>query len=138
MKKVLLILTILLFLTPAQTGANTSTTTTYTQQQMKPVSYNNCVKTYQIHSSELFQRLLSAISSSNYQIIELQSKTSKVLFSAWGREFMATVVRKTSNSATVKILPTDNSFYFKQEITDRIFNEIDANKMINLTKVNKQ
>lgn len=143
MKK-FIIFTILFNLFSTSAIAVNSTTASIEQsiagysQQINPVDYTYCIKTYQIHSSELFQRLLSAISASNYKIIELQSKSSRVLFSVWGKEFLAVVHRQSSNMATIKILPTDNNFYFKQEFLDKIFDEIDANLTSSVIRIEKR
>ena len=143
MKNFLVFIILFLLIAPSVSAVN-STTASVEQvvvgygQQINPVDYSFCVRTYQIHSAELFQRLLSAISSSNYKIIEIQSKSSRVLFSVWGKEFLAVVYRQSSNMATIKILPTDNNFYFKKEILDRIFEEIDNNQILPLIRIEKR
>lgn len=143
MKNFLVFIILFLLIAPSVSAVN-STTASVEQvvvgygQQINPVDYSFCVRTYQIHSAELFQRLLSAISSSNYKIIEIQSKSSRVLFSVWGKEFLAVVYRQSSNMATIKILPTDNNFYFKKEILDRIFEEIETNQILPLIRIEKR
>lgn len=143
MKKFIIFIILFLFFVPVVGAVNTTTANIEQaisgySQQINPVDYSFCIRTYQIHSSELFQRLLSAISSSNYKIIEIQSKSSRVLFSVWGKEFLAVVYRQSSNMATIKILPTDNNFYFKQEILDRIFEEIETNQILPLIRIEKR
>lgn len=143
MKKFIIFIILFLFFVPVVGAVNTTTANIEQaisgySQQISPVDYSFCIRTYQIHSAELFQRLLSAISSSNYKIIEIQSKSSRVLFSVWGKEFLAVVYRQSSNMATIKILPTDNNFYFKQEILDRIFEEIETNQILPLIRIEKR
>lgn len=143
MKNFLVFIILFLLIAPSVSAVNPTTASVEQVvvgygQQINPVDYSFCVRTYQIHSAELFQRLLSAISSSNYKIIEIQSKSSRVLFSVWGKEFLAVVYRQSSNMATIKILPTDNNFYFKQEILDRIFEEIETNQILPLIRIEKR
>ena len=109
----------------------------YTNPQPTYVDYSSCIKDYQMTAEELFYRTLSAISSSNYKIIEIQSKSSRVLFSVFGREFWASVTKQNSAASTLRILPSDNSFYFQKTLIDRIFNEIDTYKAEKIIRVDK-
>ena len=78
MKK-FLIFTILFFIFASSAKAEKPTTVSVEQaisgyyQQPNPVKYSSCIKTYQIHAAELFQRLLAAISAS-------KSKSSSIIF----------------------------------------------------------
>ena len=141
MIKNVLIAVIMCILCSSQVFADTSqqpaNASFYSDSQPIPVDYAYCVRDYQIPAKELFQRTLSAISSSNYKIIEIQSKSSRVLFSVFGREFWASVTKQNSGAATLRILPADNSFYFQKTLIDRIFNEIDAYKTEKIIQVNK-
>ena len=137
MKKIFFI--ILLCLTGITVRAEGTQTTppavTYSQAVPNPVEYAACVKDYPMPSAELFQRTLSAISSSNYKIIEIQSTSSRVLFSVFGREFWASVTNQSSAASSLRILPADNSFYFRKDLVERIFSEIEPYRVQKIKKV---
>ena len=119
-----------------QTGSVT-TTVQPAQVQPKPVEYSSCIRYYQMPYAQLFQRTLSAISSSNYKIIEIQSRNSRVLFSAGNREFWAGVTQHNATSSSLRILPADSNYIFKTELIDKIFNEIELHKASQIIKVQK-
>ena len=93
------------------------------------VNYNDCIRNYKIDEESLFYLTLSAVSNAKYKILEIQTRSGYILFSAYGREFLAQVVKVTTNVSELKITPQNNSYLFDYNLIYRIFNDI----YINLT-----
>lgn len=91
------------------------------------VNYNNCIKNYKIDEESLYYLTLSAISNAKYKILEIQTRSGYILFSAYGREFLAQVVKVTTNLSELKITPQNNSYLFDYNLIYRIFNDINLN-----------
>ena len=91
------------------------------------VNYNDCIKHYKIDEESLFYLTLSAISNAKYKILEIQTRSGYILFSAYGREFLAQVVKVTTNLSELKITPQNNSYLFDYNLIYRIFNDINTN-----------
>ena len=136
-KKIIVIFLISLFSLPvlADVVQTPQNTLMYSETPANPVDYSSCIRNYSMPSAELFQRTLSAISSSNYKIIEIQSTSSRVLFSIFGREFWAGVTNQSSATSTLRIMPADNSFYFRKDLIERVFSEIEISKAQKIKKV---
>jgi len=141
MKKIFVFIFILVFTCADKTLAETPQTPAnaqfYSDAQPVAVDYSQCIKDYSMSSTELFHRTMAAISASNYKIIEIQSKSSRILFSVFGCEFWASVTKQSSAASTLRILPADNSFYFRKDLIDRVFNEIDTYKSEKVMQVVK-
>lgn len=91
------------------------------------VNYNDCIKNYKIDEESLFYLTLSAISNAKYKILEIQTRSGYILFSAYGREFLAQVVKVTANLSELKITPQNNSYLFDYNLIYRIFNDVNIN-----------
>lgn len=91
------------------------------------VNYNDCIKNYKIDEESLFYLTLSAISNAKYKILEIQTRSGYILFSAYGREFLAQVVKVTGNLSELKIIPQNNSYLFDYNLIYRIFNDVNIN-----------
>lgn len=91
------------------------------------VNYNDCIKNYKIDEESLFYLTLSAISNARYKILEIQTRSGYILFSVYGREFLAQVVKVTTNLSELKITPQNNSYLFDYNLIYRVFNDVNIN-----------
>ena len=88
--KVLLIFAALMIMLPAfADDASVSLSTLVTPQN---VSFEVCTKTFPMNSERLFYLTIAAVNANRFEIKEIQSKTGYILFSAVGKEFLASVV----------------------------------------------
>lgn len=95
----------------------------------------DCVRTYAVPNEKLFYIALSAINSSNYKIVEIQSSTATVLFNVSSKEFLLSVSRKDANNSFVRITPADNNYNFPNTIVKRIYSYMDLNNSANIQKL---
>lgn len=91
-------------------------------------TYLDCVKIFQIPAENLFYLTLAGINDSNYNILELQSKTPSVLFKAYTKEFIVIISARDAKSSYMKILPVDNIYNFSESFVRRIFSYIEINR----------
>lgn len=90
------------------------------------VSFETCVRTYNLPANKLYYLTLNSITANNFETKELQSKTGYILFKAAGREFLATVAYYGANKSILKITPANNVYYFAPGIVLNIFKYIDV------------
>lgn len=91
------------------------------------VSYEQCVKTYNIDLQNLFYLTIASINANRFQITEIQSKSGYILFNAVNKPFLAQVVKLDGKTSMLKITPANNSYYFQPGIVLNIFKYIDVN-----------
>ncbi len=91
------------------------------------VSPDICTKLYQTSTEKLFYLTLAGINANNFKIDEIQSKTGYILFSAVGKQYLATIAKFSSSSAMIKISPVNNVYYFQPGIVLNMFKYIDLN-----------
>lgn len=128
MRRKYLIFLLLLFLTLSVNNLAYSDSPTIPNNPVSPyVNYNDCIKNYKIDEESLFYLTLSAISNAKYKILEVQTRSGYILFSAYGKEFLAQVVKVTTNLSELKITPQNNSYLFDYNLIYRIFNDINMN-----------
>lgn len=106
-----------------------------TQIQATTTNIKDCLRTYSISSDKLFYVALSAITNSNYKILEIQSNSAKVLFQAESKEFLLSVARQDNQRSLIKIAPANNSYIFPNTIVKRIYSYIDLNAVSPLEKI---
>ena len=90
------------------------------------VSFETCIKTYNLPVNKLYYLTLNSITANNFETKELQSKTGYILFKAAGREFLATVAYYGANKSILRITPANNVYYFAPGIVLNIFKYIDV------------
>ena len=122
-----------------QVFADVSSSTSATQVQttkLTPVvkqttsaytNYRDCIRLYKLPFEKLFLLALSSVNENKYEIVEMQSRNGYILFSAEGREFLLTVMKKDKNFTFLRLTPADNNYYFSSFIPQKIFRQVDVN-----------
>ncbi len=99
------------------------------------VEFEKCTKQYNLPPEKLYYLTAGAINANRFEIEELQSKTGYILFKAVGKEFLASVVKLSTQKSMLKITPTDGNYYFAPGIVSNTFKYIDLNLAAPLTQV---
>lgn len=89
------------------------------------VNISDCSKYYSIPNEQLFYLSLSAINNANYQILEIQSSGSKILFKVYSKEFLLLVSSPDSKSSFIRITPADNNYNFSDIVVKNIYSFLD-------------
>ena len=71
------------------------------------------------------------------EIKEIQSKTGYILFSAVGKEFLASVVEIDKYRSMLKITPANNNYFFAPGIVLNMYKYIDINTNEHLQNIPK-
>ncbi len=128
--KYLLLFVLLTFL-PAFADENVSLVTP------QHVSFDICTKDYAIGAERLFYLAISAVKANKFEIEEIQSKTGYILFTAAGKQYLASIVKVDNSHTQLKITPTNNNYYFAPGIVLNFFKYIDLNINSALTPLPK-
>lgn len=102
------------------------------------VDYNLCTRNYILTPEKLFYMAIASINANRFTIDEIQSKTGYILFTAVGRQYLASVVKVDSSKSMLRITPTSNNYFFAPGIVLNVFRYIDLNgatPVYNLTKI---
>lgn len=102
------------------------------------VDYNLCTRNYILTPEKLFYMAIASINANRFTIDEIQSKTGYILFTAVGRQYLASVVKVDSSKSMLRITPTSNNYFFAPGIVLNIFRYIDLNgatPVYNLMKI---
>lgn len=99
------------------------------------VAFESCVKQYALPPEKLYYLTISAINANRFEVREIQTKMGYILFSAVGKEFLATVVKLGTQKSMLKITPTNGNYYFAPGIVSNTFKYIDLNVSAPLTEV---
>ncbi len=99
------------------------------------VNISDCSKYYSIPNEQLFYLSLSAINNANYQILEIQSSGSKILFKVYAKEFLLLVSRQDSKSSFVRITPADSNYNFSDIVVKNIYSFLDRSASNGIKKV---
>lgn len=118
----------LLFLLPAGTYAETQPVSLSTLVTVQNVPFEQCTRMFDMDAESLFYLTIAGINANRFNILELQSKTGYILFSAVNKEFLASVFKLDSKTSLLRITPTNNIYYFQPGIVLNIFRYIDLNK----------
>ncbi len=133
--KVLLIFAALMIMLPAfADDASVSLSTLVTPQN---VSFEACTKTFPMNSERLFYLTIAAVNANRFEIKEIQSKTGYILFSAVGKEFLASVVEIDKYRSMLKITPANNNYFFAPGIVLNMYKYIDINTNEHLQNIPK-
>ncbi len=99
------------------------------------VSFQKCTKQYNLPPEKLYYLTIGSINANRFEIQEIQSKTGYILFSAVGKQFLASVIKLGTQKSMLKITPTNGNYYFAPGIVSNIFKYIDLNLQAPLTEV---
>ena len=75
------------------------------------VDYNLCTRNYILTPEKLFYMAIASINANRFTIDEIQSKTGYILFTAVGRQYLASVVKVDSSKSMLRITPTSNNYF---------------------------
>ncbi len=101
------------------------------------VSFETCTKTFAMNSERLFYLTIASINANRFEIKEIQSKTGYILFSAVGKEFLASVITIDKYRSMLKITPANNNYFFAPGIVLNIYKYIDVNTNEHLQNIPK-
>ena len=102
------------------------------------VDYNLCTRNYILTPEKLFYMAIASINANRFTNDEIQSKTGYILFTAVGRQYLASVVKVDSSKSMLRITPTNDNYFFAPGIVLNVFRYIDLNgatPVYNLTKI---
>lgn len=91
------------------------------------VSFEMCTKTFAMNSDRLFYLTLAAVNANRFEIKEIQSKTGYILFTAVGKEFLASVISIDKYRSMLKITPANNNYFFAPGIVLNMYKYIEVN-----------
>lgn len=101
------------------------------------VAFEDCTRTLNMNSDRLFYLTLAAVNANRFEIKEIQSKTGYVLFSAVGKEFLASIVSIDKYRSMLKITPANNNYFFAPGIVLNMYKYIDVNTSEHLQNIPK-
>lgn len=118
------LLMILLGVNCAKANDTMSLSTMVTPQN---IDYNICTRNYIMTPEKLFFMAIASINANRFTIDEIQSKTGYILFTAVNKQYLASVVKVSSNKSLLKITPVNNNYFFAPGIVLNVFRYIDLN-----------
>ncbi len=102
------------------------------------VEFKICTRNYKIPSEKLFYVAIASAKANRFDIEEIQSKAGYILFTAAGKQYLASVTRVDSANSLLKITPVNNNYFFAPGIVLNFFRYIDLNgatPIVDLPKV---
>ena len=106
----------------AQESLNLSTLIT-----AQNIKFENCTKVFNTDNISLLYLTISSVNANRFTIDEIQSKSGYILFTAVGKQFLASISNVNTNQALLKITPVDNNYFFQPGIILNIFKYIEMN-----------
>lgn len=101
------------------------------------VSFEECTRTFNMNAERLFYLTLAAVNANRFEIREIQAKTGYVLFSAVGKEFLASVVSIDKYRSMLKITPANNNYFFAPGIVLNMYKYVEVNASEHLQNIPK-
>ena len=101
------------------------------------VAFEDCTRTFNMNSDRLFYLTLAAVNANRFEIKEIQSKTGYVLFSAVGKEFLASIVSIDKYRSMLKSTPATHNYFFAPGIVLNMYKYIDVNTSEHLQNIPK-
>ncbi len=101
------------------------------------VDFKLCTRTYIMPVEKLFYMAIASAKENKFTVDEIQSKTGYILFTAAGKQYLASVVKVDNTKSMLKITPTNNNYFFAPGIVLNFFRYIDLNgatPLVTLTK----
>ncbi len=135
-KKILFSLAIILSIAlPVYSEENAVSLSTLVTPQN--VSFETCTKTFPMNNERLFYLTIAAVNANRFEIKEIQSKTGYILFSAVGKEFLASIISIDKYRSMLKITPANNNYFFAPGIVLNIYKYIELNTNEHLQNIPK-
>lgn len=91
------------------------------------VDFKICTRTYIMPAEKLFYMAIASAKENRFTVDEIQSKTGYILFTAVGKQYLASVMKVDSTHTILKITPTNNNYFFAPGIVLNFFRYIDLN-----------
>lgn len=135
--KKLLLLLALIFIGIIPVYAQEPMTNLSTLVTPQNVPFEDCTKTFAMNNDRLFYLTMAAVNANRFEIKEVQSKTGYILFSAVGKEFLASVISIDKYRSMLKITPANNNYFFAPGIVLNIYKYIDINANEHLQNIPK-
>lgn len=101
------------------------------------VDFKMCTRTYIMPAEKLFYMAIASAKENKFTIDEIQSKTGYVLFTAAGKQYLASVVKIDNTHTQLKITPTNNNYFFAPGIVSNFFRYIDLNGATPIVELKK-
>lgn len=101
------------------------------------IDYSMCNKIYDLPAENLFYLAVASANANRFVVEEMQTKTGYLLFSAAGKQYLASVIKIDATHTQLKITPTNNNYYFAPGIVLNFFKYIDLNLNNTITKIKK-
>jgi len=100
------------------------------------VKYQDCIKVFNTDNVHLLYLTIASINANRFKIDEIQSRSGYVLFTAVGKQFLASVSNVNTNQGMLKITPTDDNYFFQPGVVLNIFKYIELNLNTKLDTIN--
>lgn len=123
---IVLLFVISLFIYPVKAAEVMSLSTIVTPQN---ISIEQCSKMYKMPAEKLFYMTIAGVDANRFTVDEIQSKRGYILFTAVGKQFLATIIKFDNNRSILKVTPADNVYYFQPGIVLNLFKYIDVNSL---------
>jgi hypothetical protein len=122
----ILIISIFLFFgfCPVQAEETVDLSALITAQDVK---YQDCIKVFNTDNVHLLYLTVASINANKFRIDEIQSRTGFILFTAVGKQFLASVSNVNTNQGMLRITPVDDNYFFQPGIITNIFKYIELN-----------
>ena len=100
------------------------------------VKYQDCIKVFNTDNVHLLYLTVASVNANRFKIDEIQSRNGYVLFTAVGKQFLASISNVNTNQGMLKITPTDDNYYFQPGVVLNIFKYIELNLNTKLETIN--
>ena len=100
------------------------------------VKYQDCIKVFNTDNVHLLYLTIASINANRFRVDEIQSRSGYVLFTAVGKQFLASISNVNTNQGMLKIIPTDDNYYFQPGVVLNIFKYIELNLNTKLETIN--
>ena len=91
------------------------------------VDFKICTRNYIMPEEKLFYMAIASARANNFDVNEIQSKTGYILFTAAGKQYLASVLKVDNKNSMLKITPVNNNYFFAPGIVLNFFRYIDLN-----------
>ena len=91
------------------------------------VDYKYCTRSYIMPADKLFYIAIASANANKFVVDEIQSKTGYILFTAAGKQYIASVHKINSEQSQLKITPVNNNYFFAPGVVLNFFRYIDLN-----------
>ena len=100
------------------------------------VSYQDCIKVFNTDNVHLLYLTVAAVNANHFKIDEIQSRSGFILFTAVGKQFLASISNVNTNQGMLRVTPVDDNYYFQSGIVANIFKYIELNLKTKLETLN--